>query len=111
MPEIGEKNGYMCVFLELSLLAKQSNPNLICRREGEVMPQVPKYVETLLLRRRKLASSLIDVCCELDQYCKRIGVDAADADTCICGHVMIYTEPRTAYRLTKEAIEEKLGIQ
>lgn len=75
------------------------------------MSQIPKYVENLLLRRRKLASSLMDVCCELDQYCKRIGVNTADADTCTCGHVMIYTEPRAAYRLTKRAIEEKLGVQ
>lgn len=75
------------------------------------MPQIPKYVENLLLRRRRLASSLMDVCCDLDEYCKRIGVDVADADACVCGHVMIYTEPSAAYRLTKGAIEEKLGVQ
>lgn len=75
------------------------------------MAKIPKYVEKLLLRRRKLAQDMMDVCCDLDSYCKRIGVDPGDADSCIGGHVMIYTEPSAAYRLTKGAIEEKLRVQ
>ena len=75
------------------------------------MSQIPKYVENLLLRRRRLANSLMDVCCELDEYCKRIGVDVADADACVCGHVMIYTEPSSAYKLTRGAIQETLETQ
>lgn len=71
------------------------------------MKQIPKYVQRLLERRRRLASTLISVCGELDDYCRGIGVD--DDSAAIGGHVMIYCEPNAAQTATEQAILDALN--
>lgn len=64
--------------------------------------QIPKRIKNLLDRRNRLATSLISVCCEIDEYCERLGID--DDDAAIGGHVMIYCEPYNAQIATERAI-------
>jgi len=72
--------------------------------------QIPKYVEKLLDRREKLASQLINACCEVDEYCERIGIPICNNidETCLCTDVMIYCEPWAAKEKTREAIINQL---
>lgn len=72
------------------------------------MKQVPKYVLKLLERRTKLAMDLIDVCCRVDDYCEKVGVDMTADESCVITHVMIYAEPWNARDLTLAAIEKAL---
>lgn len=70
---------------------------------------VPKYVLKLLNRRAKLAMDLIGVCCDVDAYCEKIGVDMVNAEeAAVCTYVTIYTEPWSAYQATLTAIENVL---
>lgn len=75
------------------------------------MAQVPKHVEKLLQKRRNLAEQLMCVGAELDEYCEAIGIAPEYDDACLGSHFMIYTEPASAYLLTRTAIEEKLGLR
>lgn len=77
----------------------------------EVMSQIPKDVEKLLQKRKNLAEQLMCVGAELDEYCETIGIAPGYEDACLGSHFMIYTEPASAYLLTRTAIEEKLGIR
>ena len=70
--------------------------------------QIPKYIEKLLDRREKLASQLIDVCCDVDKYCERIGIPACNDESCLCTDVMIYCEPWAAKVKTRDAIIKQL---
>lgn len=70
---------------------------------------IPKYIERLLQRRRKLAMDLMSVSSDLDHYCERIGVDMDSPYNSVYTDVTIYCEPWTAYNNTKEAIEKALG--
>ena len=70
--------------------------------------QIPKYVEKLLDRREKLASQLISACCEVDEYCERIGVPICDDEACLCTDIMIYCEPWAAKVKTRDAIIKQL---
>lgn len=70
--------------------------------------QIPKYVEKLLDRREKLASQLINACCEVDEYCERIGIPICNDEACLCTDVMIYCEPWAAKEKTREAIINQL---
>lgn len=74
------------------------------------MPQIPKYVEELLQKRKNLAEQLMCVGAELDEYCETIGIAPEYDSACLCSHFMIYTEPGTAFQITKETIEKALGI-
>lgn len=73
------------------------------------MRQIPKYVENLLLRRKKLAEQLLEVCSEVDNYCDKIGVDTNDTDASILSDVTIYFEPWDAIDNTKNAIINALN--
>ena len=70
--------------------------------------EIPKYVEKLLERRRKLAEDLLDVCNKVDTYCEKIGVDIGDENNVLYSDVKIYCEPYTAYLNTKSAIKKAL---
>ena len=73
------------------------------------MAEIPKYVEKLLQRRRKLAMDLITVCCEVDDYCEKVGVDMTDSCTnSVLTDVSIYCEPWNAINNTREAIQKAL---
>ncbi len=73
------------------------------------MNKVPKYVLKLLERRRKLALELTTVCCRVDNYCEKIGVDMIDGcKNSVLTDVTIYCEPWNAYHNTLDAIEEAL---
>lgn len=72
------------------------------------MQEIPQYVAKLISRRQKLAESLQTVSFELDQYCKRIGIDIYDDDYCLGTHEMIYLEPKTAASRTIKAIKSQL---
>lgn len=70
---------------------------------------IPKYIERLLERRRKLAYALIDINVRIVKYCERIGVGFEEYDeACICSSFMIYTEPDAAYDATRRAIEKQI---
>lgn len=73
------------------------------------MRQIPKYVENLLLRRKKLAEQLLEVCSEVDNYCDKIGVDMNDTNASILSDVTIYYEPWNAIDNTKNAIINALN--
>ena len=75
-----------------------------------MMATIPKYVEKLLERRRKLAFALIDVCCKVDDYCEKIGVDMIDSCTnSVLTDVTIYCEPWNAIENTRQAILKALN--
>lgn len=71
--------------------------------------EIPKYVQKLLERRCLLAQQLSEVGCQLDTYCKKLGLELGDDENALMSHVMIYCEPSTAYRCTKQAIERALN--
>lgn len=74
------------------------------------MAEIPKYVEKLLQRRKKLAMELITVCCEVDDYCETVGVDMVDSCTnSVLSDVTIYCEPWNAINNTREAIQKALA--
>lgn len=75
---------------------------------GKSSITIPKNIENLLIRRRRLAISLQEVCAELDEYCYDIGLDINDPDKSIYGDISIYEEPGRAYDNTKNAIKKKL---
>lgn len=70
---------------------------------------VPKYVLRLLNRRRKLSGELMSVCCQIDDYCRKIGVDFEDPDACLQSDVRIYCELDGAYYCTLSVIEKTLA--
>lgn len=73
------------------------------------MAEIPKYVEKLLERRRKLAFELMDVCCKVDKYCEKVGVDMIDScKNSVLTDVTIYCEPWNAIVNTRQAILEAL---
>lgn len=67
--------------------------------------KIPKYVNELLKRRTKLASKLIDVSFELDEWLKKNDVEPPDEDW--CDGVEIYANPYAAEKSVRKAIEEK----
>lgn len=70
------------------------------------MANIPKYVEKMLQRREQLAYKLRDVGCDLDNYCKSIGLDESWMDDAVlCSDFRIFTEPNLAYRITKKYIQ------
>ncbi len=69
---------------------------------------VPKYVLKLLDRRRRLSQDLMSVCHEVDEYCKKIGVDFGNPDACLQTDVRIYCEVDGAYDSTLSVIEKTL---
>ncbi len=71
---------------------------------------VPKYVLRLLERRRKLYRDLNSVCCKIDRYCEKIGVDFEDPDACLMSDIRIYCEFDGAYGDTLAVIKKALGI-
>lgn len=72
--------------------------------------EIPKYVQRMLDRRRKLAWALMNACADVDDYCKKIGIDFDDKDDpCLLSNVMIYAEPDTAYVVTAQAILKALN--
>lgn len=70
---------------------------------------IPKYIDNLLIRRKKLAMQLMDVSSKIDEYCEKIGVDMMDSSNSVLTDVTIYCEPWTAYTNTKRAIEMALA--
>lgn len=68
------------------------------------MKQIPKYVENLLRRRKKLAEQLLEVCSEIDNYCDKIGVDMNNTDASILSDATIYFEPWNAIDNTRNTI-------
>ena len=75
---------------------------------GKSSVTIPKDIENLLVRRRRLAISLQEVCSELDEYCYNIGIDINDSCNSLYGDISIYEEPGRAYDNTKNAIKKKL---
>lgn len=73
------------------------------------MTKTPKYVEELLIQRKRLAMKLMTVCDKLDTYCAKIGVNLDDEDASLKDHVSIYSEPWNAINNTREAIEKALN--
>ena len=73
------------------------------------MAEIPKYVIELLKKRTILSRKLRVVCCELDDYCRKIGVDFNDPDACLMSDVRIYCEEDAAYSSTKKVIEKTLA--
>ena len=72
------------------------------------MKKIPKYVENMLQRRKKLALQLIDVCAQVDEYCEKIGVDMNDTSASLSTDVTIYCEPLNAISCTRNAILKAL---
>lgn len=73
------------------------------------MNNVPKYILKLLDRRRKLALELTSVCCKIDDYCTKIGVDMTEScKNSVLTDVTIYCEPCNARENTENAIREAL---
>lgn len=72
---------------------------------------VPKYVLGLLERRRKLSLELMDVCCQIDTYCEKIGVDFNDPEACLMSDVRIYCEADAGYNSTLGVIEKTLAAK
>lgn len=66
--------------------------------------KIPKYIDTLLKRRTRLANKLIRASAELDEWLDKNGVepDSLFYHTGIC----IYTEPDSAERGVRSAIKE-----
>lgn len=78
------------------------------------MAKIPRRIMDLLDKRRKLSQQLRSVCCEIDDYCERIGMDICDPENALCSDVRIYCEADGAYDCTLRAIGkalEKGGIQ
>lgn len=72
---------------------------------------VPKYALKLLDRRRRLSQQLMMACGEVDEYCKKIGVDFDDPDACLSADIRIYCEVDAAYGGTLSVIKKTLGIE
>lgn len=73
------------------------------------MKSVPKYILKLLDRRYKLAMELNDVCCKIDKYCEKVGVDMIEScKNSVLTDVTIYCEPWNAIVNTRQAIEKAL---
>ena len=66
--------------------------------------KIPKYIDTLLKRRTRLANKLIRASAELDEWLDKNGIEP-DSLFCHTG-VCIYTEPDGAERGVRSAIKE-----
>jgi hypothetical protein len=66
--------------------------------------KIPKYIDKLIDRRSRLASALIDVCGELDDWLEKNGVDTEMEDT--RGGVEIYVNPYSSAERIRQAIRE-----
>ena len=69
---------------------------------------VPNYAMELLQKRKDLATMLISVSKELDEYCCRIGL-SVDSEICLGKDIAIYTTPDIAYDTTRLAIARQLS--
>ena len=69
---------------------------------------IPKYVDHLLKRRTRLSKLLRNACCDLDEYCAKIGVDFNDPDACLLSDIRIYCEQDGGESLTRAVIERTL---
>ena len=67
--------------------------------------RIPKYIDSLLKRRTKLAEQLNSVSAELDVWLENNGIPI-DNDYTLTG-CMIYCEPFTAERLVRDDILAK----
>lgn len=73
---------------------------------------VPKYVQELVERRAKLARQLCSISVEVDEYCKKIGLDYNHPlfdEACLCTDVRIYCEADGAKNMTLSTIEKVLA--
>lgn len=70
--------------------------------------RIPKYVDQMLKRRTRLSKLLRNTCCELDDYCAKIGVDFNDPDACLMSDIRIYCEQDGGESLTRAVIERTL---
>ena len=66
--------------------------------------KIPKCVDKLIDRRARLASDLMDVCGELDDWLDKNGIEAEFEDT--RGGVEIYTNPYDSAKRIRQAIRE-----
>ena len=80
-------------------------------QKEDAMKNVPKYIIRMLEKRRRLSAELMQVCFELDEYCRKIGVDFQDPDACLQTDVRIYCEFDGAYNSTLSVIEKTLNGQ
>lgn len=67
---------------------------------------VPKKIIRLLERRMELSQKLMATCGEVDEYCRKIGVDFDDPDAALQTDVCIYCEADGAYASTLKAIKK-----
>lgn len=67
--------------------------------------KIPKYIDTLLKRRTKLAKQLDDVCWQLDKWLQKNEIEPDSA--CWMGGVETYANPNSSEREVRRAIEEK----
>lgn len=65
----------------------------------------------LLERRRRLSNELMDVNTQIDEYCRKIGVDMNDEDACVISDIRIYCEADAGCGLTLNAIKKALRKQ
>ena len=74
--------------------------------------KVPKYVQALIRKRTILSRQLRVVCCKIDDYCKKIGLDYSHPlfdEAVLCSDVRIYCEEDAGEKNTLEAIEKVLN--
>lgn len=72
--------------------------------------EIPKKIHKLLDKREKLAENLIAVCCELDEWLEKNGVDLTDpdiSDSTLSG-CMIYSEPGNAKSCVEDYIKNRM---
>ena len=72
--------------------------------------KIPKKIEKLLDKREKLATELMSVNTELDNWLESKGADLTDEDITdgVLTGCMIYAEPWTANRIVRDYVENKL---
>lgn len=69
--------------------------------------RIPKYVDKLIERRRKLAYELADVCSQLDNWLENNGFDLSELSDYTITGCMIYCEPDAAASNIRRDILDK----
>jgi len=65
----------------------------------------------MLEKRRILSQKLLSACVEVDNYCRKIGVDFDDPEACLTSDIRIYCEFDGAYGSTLRVIQKTLNQQ
>jgi hypothetical protein len=70
--------------------------------------KIPKYIDTILKKRRRYASLLMDVSCALDDWLDKNNIECEEYD--ICTGVEMYVNPFDSERRVREAILKHKNI-